>query len=368
VQVSPAGRGVWKVRADSRVGVLVGDGWEIRIRPRLDIPRLMFLVAYAVNQRGWKDILAPFEEERDEVAAIASGFSWHALRAVERGPIRGYRRRDERGDALRGRVRFADQVARGGGLPIPLEISYSDYTPDVIENRMLITAASLLLRMPRVAPIARRRLLHVRSRLHGSRVLHDWRGVRAPNITRLNEHYAPALALSERVLRDLSLSEKSGQLASATFVFDMNKVFEDFVTAAFTSSMRKHGGAVRPQVGEYSLDEEAALRLRPDIGWWDGGRCLALLDAKYKAIDDGVLRHDDAYQMLAYCTAYGLDRGYLIYAKDSGAETRTHVVRNAGTKLVVRALDVRLEPEELLAHVDQLARLVAREALVAVAA
>jgi 5-methylcytosine-specific restriction enzyme subunit McrC len=233
---------------------------------------------------------------------------------------------------------------------------------------MLITAAGLLLRMPRIAPIARRRLLHLRARLEGAHVLRDWRGVRAPSVTRLNEHYAPALALAELILRNLSLSEKSGKLTSATFVFDMNKVFEDFVTAAFTASMRKYGGTVRPQVGEYSLDEESALRLKPDIGWWDRGRCLAVLDAKYKAIDDGMLRHDDAYQMLAYCTAYGLDRGYLIYAKDTGVEPRTHVVRNAGNRLVVRALDVTREPEDLLRQVDQLADLVAANAVIPVAA
>ena len=328
----------------------------------------MFLLAYAADQSGWKDILAQFEEQPDEVAAVASGFSWHALRAVERGPIRGYERRDERRDNLRGRIRFADQVARGGGLAIPLEISYADYTADVIENRMLVTAATLLLRMPRVAPLARRRLLHVRSRLEGVRALRDWRGVRAPATTRLNEHYKPALALAELVLQNLSLSEETGELSSCTFVFNMNKVFEDFVTAAFTAAMRRHGGTVRPQVGEYSLDRGAQLRLRPDIGWWDGDRCLAVLDAKYKAIDDGLLRHDDAYQMLAYCTAYGLDRGYLVYAKDSGAEPRTHIVRNSEHRIVVRALDVELEPEALLTEVQLLADEVAHAALAAIAA
>jgi 5-methylcytosine-specific restriction enzyme subunit McrC len=174
-------------------------------------------------------------------------------------------------------------------------------------------------------------------------------------MTRLNEHYKPALALAELVLRNLSLSEETGELSSSTFVFDMNRVFEDFVTAAFTAAMRKHGGTVRAQVGEYSLDRGGRLRLRPDIGWWDGDRCLAVLDAKYKAIDDGLLRHDDAYQMLAYCTTYSLDRGYLVYAKDSGAEPRTHVVRNSEQRIVVRALDVELEPEDLLEQVEQLA-------------
>jgi 5-methylcytosine-specific restriction enzyme subunit McrC len=171
----------------------------------------------------------------------------------------------------------------------------------------------------------------------------------------LNEHYRPALALAELVLRNLSISQEKGNLESTTFVFDMNKVFEDFVTAAFTEAMRKHGGTVRPQVGQYSLDEGSRLRLKPDIGWWDGNRCLAVLDAKYKAIDDGLLRHDDAYQMLAYCTAYGLDRGYLIYARDSGAEPAAHVVRNAKTEIVVVSLDVEQEPEVLLQQVQALA-------------
>jgi 5-methylcytosine-specific restriction enzyme subunit McrC len=347
------------VRADSRVGVLVGDGWEVRIRPRLAIPRLMFLLAYAADQRGWKDVVAPFEQESDEVAAVASGFSWHASRALERGPIRGYERRDERRDGLRGRVRFADQIARGAGLPVPLEVTYSDYTPDVLENRMLVTAASLLLRMPRVATLARRRLLHVRSGLEGVRMLRDWRGIEAPAVTRLNEHYRPAIALAALVLRHLSLATEAGGVSSTTFVFDMNQVFEDFVTAAFAESMRRHGGVVRPQVGDYSLDRAGRLRLKPDIGWWSGDRCLAVLDAKYKAIDDGVLRHGDAYQMLAYCTAYGLKRGYLVYAKDTGTEATTHVVRNAETEIVVTPLDVEAEPEALLGHVAALADTVA---------
>lgn len=87
------------------------------------------------------------------------------------------------------------------------------------------------------------------------------------------------------MLRNLSLAEETGKLGSSTFVFDMNRVFEDFVTAAFTATMRKHGGSVRPQVGDFSLDRGAELRLRPDIGWWDGNRCIAVLDAKYKAIE-----------------------------------------------------------------------------------
>lgn len=359
VGVTPHVDGTWTVRADARIGVLVGDGWELRVRPRLSVPRLMFLLAYAADQTGWKNIPADFDKASDEVVALASAFSWFGNVALERGPLRGYRRRDERLDTIRGRLRFADQIAHGAGLPLPVEVTYHDFTPDVLENRMLKTAASLFLRMPRLPRPARLRLLHLRAALTGVSELRDWRAQRRPVSTRLNAHYEPALKLAELLFRSLSISQSHGETTATTFVFDMNKVFEDFVSAAFAQSMRRYGGTVRPQDKEYSLDLGGRLKLKPDIAWWVGGQCLAVLDAKYKAIDDGKLRHEDAYQMLAYCTAYALDRGYLVYAKDSGTEPTTHTVRNLGTNIAVFPLDVELEPELLLKQVDELAARVA---------
>ena len=93
-----------------------------------------------------------------------------------------------------------------------------------------------------------------------------------------------------------------------------------------------------------------------------------MLDAKYKAIDEGIMRHRDAYQMLAYCVAYGLPRGYLVYAKDSGVESRTHRIRNLDCEIVVTAIDVEQEPRDVLTQVEALAAQVARDATLALAA
>jgi 5-methylcytosine-specific restriction enzyme subunit McrC len=259
---------------------------------------------------------------------------------------------------IRGRVRFGDQLSRGGGLPLPVQVAYDDFTEDILENRMLLTASELLLRLPRIPPLARRLLQRARVVLDQVEPIQNWRGVKAPQTTRLNVAYEPALRLAELILSSASITASVGgirDIRSTTFVFDMNRVFEDFVTNAFRSSMRRYGGVVRDQVKPYSLDDAGSLSLKPDLSWWVGGKCLAVLDAKYKAIEAGLIQHPDAYQMLAYCTAYGLPRGYLIYAKDSGAEARTNVIRNSGQQIIVATLDVEKEPEELLADVARLA-------------
>jgi 5-methylcytosine-specific restriction enzyme subunit McrC len=85
----------------------------------------------------------------------------------------------------------------------------------------------------------------------------------------------------------------------------------------------------------------------------------AVVDAKYKAHTPA----QDAYQMLAYCTVYGLYHGHLVYVTGDHPPVR-HVVRNAGVEIVCHALDLSKPPEALLGQVDLLAsRIAEAEAL-----
>ena len=44
--------GTWRVTTASRVGVVVDDGWELRVSPKMNVPHLMFLLAYARDPTG----------------------------------------------------------------------------------------------------------------------------------------------------------------------------------------------------------------------------------------------------------------------------------------------------------------------------
>src|SRR4051812_29491300 len=85
----------WKLVTDSRVGVLDHGDWGLRVVPRLAVPKVMFLLGYAADPRGWRSSIAMFGRERDFFSAIASGFAHHAYRALEPAPLRGYVTVDE---------------------------------------------------------------------------------------------------------------------------------------------------------------------------------------------------------------------------------------------------------------------------------
>jgi len=353
----------WRLVTDSKVGVLDRGTWGLRVVPRLAVPKLMFLLGYAADPRGWRNSVAHFGRDRDFFVAIASGFAHHAYRALAPAPLRGYVTVDEQSPTFRGRLRVADQMART--LPLPLEVTYDDYTADIPENRMLRGATELLLRMRRVPQLARNRLLRIRATLED--VAPAAGPTEAPEITGLNERYAAALRLAELVLSSASITARHGEVASVGFVFDMNKVFEDFLSAALTEALAPYGGAVRLQYGGRYLDREQALKLIPDITWWRRGRVRAIVDAKYKRLSDSRFPNADAYQMLAYCSAFRLAEGFLVYARDAEQRSRLHHIDNSRFEIRVRAVDVERQPDAVLGQVHQLAKEIALGAPVAVA-
>lgn len=345
--------GWWKLGTDSHIGVAIGESWELRVSPRLAVPQLLFLLAYALDPKGWKDERADFEAEPDLLDAVASGFSWHALQAIGRGLLHGYVHVDERLMAVRGRIRFGDQIARSATLPLPVEVSYDDYTADIPENRILKSATLALLRLPRVPQLARKRLLKLRELLDEVEPLQRPREVKVPTFTRLNERYRPALRLAELILRAASIDAAPGRIASVAYVFDMNRVFEDFVSISLREELQPYGGEVKLQA-TFTLDTTDEIAIRPDAVWTVAGKPRAVIDAKYKALKLAGMPNADAYQMLAYCTALGLDQGSLVYAKDSGERVRNLTVRNSTCEIRVRTLDVEKKPEQLLAQVRAL--------------
>jgi 5-methylcytosine-specific restriction enzyme subunit McrC len=59
-----------------------------------------------------------------------------------------------------------------------------------------------------------------------------------------------------------------------------------------------------------------------------------------------------------YCTALGLPRGHLVYAKGNEPAVM-HVVRNVGVEIVQHALDLDQPPTDLLTDISDIAKSIA---------
>ena len=179
--------------------------------------------------------------------------------------------------------------------------------------------------------------------------------------TRLNAHYVPALRLAEIVLDATSVEPLRGTVAANGLLVSMPRLFEDFVTAALGERLTARRGRVVAQDTARSLDRDGHVPLRPDLVWYDGVRPLAVVDAKYKAEKPEGFPGADVYQLLAYCTAYGLRRGHLVYAAGNDAPP-VYRITGAGVEVTAHTLDLTASPVALLAQVDNLVVTVAEAA------
>jgi 5-methylcytosine-specific restriction enzyme subunit McrC len=344
------------LQARSIVGaVRVGSGQdcvELHVQPKVGVSRLLWLLGHARNQSGWRDDDVQLGTETGLVPAMAGMFASRCRRALAHGVQRGYQVREETLPALRGRLREADQMRARPGIPLPLEVRYDDYTADIPENRILRTAAIRLLILAAVPPGTRMALREIDRELAAAEPLPA--GTRPPDIalTRLNSHYAPALHLARLILEHASIEHYPGIHGTTGYLFDMNHVYEDWLTQALTAALESRGGTVRRQK-PLTLDEHGHVTMQTDITWWSGTRCLAVLDAKYKRLHTSGPRPEDLYQVLAYCTALGIRCGHLVYA--AGGPPRTTVIRKAGIHIYAHVLPLGSSPANILTAIDTLA-------------
>lgn len=359
---APGGHG-WLVRPMSKVGAIRVGGVEVHVAPKVDIERIVFLLGYTSAGMRWTNREVDVSVAPDLLTAVVEAFARIAERALTQGLLQGYRVREESLAVVRGRIREADQVRRRYSLMVPVEVRYDDFTVDTAENRWLRAAVLRCLRLPGLAPALRHRLLRLDLLLadvtpvRSTALLERWRP------SRLNARLQPALRLAEVIVRGTSFEPGETGLAVHGFVIDMARVFEDFVCAALGGALQGFGGTAVSQDRRWHLDVAQDVAIRPDLVWYadDGARPLAVVDAKYKAEKHSGFPDADLYQVLAYCTALGLDEGHLVYAKGNEAG-RVHEVRNAG--VVIRAHTVNLDapPTTLMGEVSDLAAAIATSA------
>ena len=343
----------WELTPSSYIGtVRLGDR-SIIVRPKIPIDRVMFLIAYAIDPKEWKNYF-DLSPAPDVLESIIPAFVHHTRRAVQRGLLQGYRHEEEALHTVRGRIRFAEQLNRRFAIPLPIEVAYDEFTEDIEENRLLKTALHRLARLPVRSDTSRKDVNALRPVFNSVELGAYRRGTPEVQYTRLNNHYRPAVELARLIIDNSSLELFHGEAAGASFLLDMNQVFEWFLFVALREALALSEREWK-RGAHLTLDVADAIRLEPDLSWWNRGRCRFVGDAKYKKLEQEGFRHADIYQMLAYCTAADLPAGLLVYAAGE-ADPAVHRIEHADKTIEIVSLDLSGCRETILNKVNHIAQ------------
>ena len=240
---------------------------------------------------------------------------------TRRGLARTYRTREANLPRLRGRILFPRHVRENLADRSRFYVGYDEFTADRPANRLIHLA------LRRLAAVVRHPAN--RQRVHQLRIMFsdvptstnlddDWARHR---VDRSMRHYDAVMPWVGLFLFGHGLATFSGPHVSRAFLFPMEEVFEDFVTAAVRRHQQRF--AVRGQGPKRHLATDAADRpvfgLKPDIALLERGQVRFILDAKWKRLDPGKRNHGvsqaDAYQLFAYGKRYGCRRVVLVYPR-----------------------------------------------------
>ena len=314
--------GQMEVTTYSWVGVVRFSSVEIRVVPKLigGNLRVLRMIEYAQDVR----LIARLRTDRSLPAEGTDLFDLVVMLLAEEtkklirdGLIRDYRSVEDSLDVMRGRLRIREQYLRRYGQLHRIECAFDEFDGDVPENQLL--AAALRAAEPRVRDLGVRN----DARVFGSIMAEvcdartrdaDWYS-RTIRYGRRNTRYRPAHELARIVLKGLALTDRidKSTVNLASFMVDMNAVFEQFVTRLVSESLAGTNLRAHAQqtVRAVILDEESGetySRIRPDLIIEDmtTGRTVPI-DVKYKLYSDKKLSSADIYQSFVY--AYAVD-GY----------------------------------------------------------
>lgn len=355
-RVSPTPEtGIWRITDVTRVGVVALDNVRLIVRPKTPLRSLIFMASYSGVQTDTRESSFDFEADRDLPSTLASALVRAIEDATNRGLLKGYVSVEETGTVIRGRWDIARQLKVRPGIPVPVELTYDDFTEDVPENRVLKAALRALVR---IEQLPRPVLDKVGTALALFSEVSDLRsaGPAAPLAeSRLNAHYQPALRLARWILEATSWAHAEGAGTGATFLLNVAKVYEDFVGRVLGATLRPAGFDVDLQVSDWRLDTDGRVHLRPDIVISKMGHVVTVADTKYKVWgqNSGTPPNADVYQALAYAVTAGAPEAHLLYVSGD-VEPRRYRIAATGTTVVAHAVSLEGEPAQVLESVRRL--------------
>ncbi|MCW3096238.1 MAG: mcrBC [Chthonomonadaceae bacterium] len=288
-------------------------------------------------------------------------FSVNLMRLWQMGPARNYESCHDELPRLKGKWRFSDQLRRPDRRHI-LSVTYDEFTVNNRFNRVLRFVVEQLWAITRDSTN--------RQRLG---TLRDWMSeVELPlmitaaemsvvRTTHLNERFTPVMNLAKLFLQGRSLELSSGRIETYAVLFDMNRLFEDFLV----NFIRRHRQAILPtelsncdllpqskgiSIHLAAKGNKPLFRLKPDLVFRSGTLFPLLMDAKYKILDpaDRTLgvNQDDFYQMFAYSQCFPSPVVLLLYPVTAATSSiplqRLEFAGKLGC-VVIGTIDLRLD-------------------------
>lgn len=313
------------VKFKQYVGVLCVGDLQIEVLPKIDNSTTginewrkylldMLKVAYKLKV----NITMPAEQQLIH-SPILDVFLQKFLDEVEtllhRGLIRTYRRVEENCNTLKGRLIFSKHIIKNLVHKERFYVERTTYDRNHICNRILYKVLTIIPDVTRNGYIRCRANSMAFQFPELNDITIDESTFSRLKFDRKTEDYSSAIEIAKLILLQYmpSLSGNDRREQALALMFDMNKLWEEYVLTQLRRRLHNH--IVKGQEIKLFWEGDSGTKtIRPDIVIEDKkGNCVMVLDTKWKCPKDNKPSDNDLKQMFVYSEYWNTQRTCLVY-------------------------------------------------------
>lgn len=337
------------IKTEAQVGIIRFADFQLNILPKIIgendsscLENLMFMLRYTKKlEIHMMDSAEISKTKQPFLEILIAHYANILLNSLQRHIPHHYETKEDNLPAVRGRILFAkNQLANMGNLA-RVYCQFDEFTSDNLLNQTFKFVAQALCLLTAV-PATRARLNKILA-IYEDVELRPISYVQAKKIL-LNRNqliFKDVLDLALLFLQHTTISLHNKTLTNLAILFDMNKLFEEFVAAALETAFP---GQVQTQKSRTIIDSiggytNTSYSIRPDILF----RNDTIIDTKYKILDlpDNKPSEADIYQMLAYNRFLNRRNIILCYPTFKQNYSQTTILETPNMRISLITIDLR---------------------------
>lgn len=234
---------------------------------------------------------------------------------LREGLIKKYKPSEGNKTALKGRLHFGKNIAYNLVHQERFYVNYTEYSLHNVFNQLLLKTLHLIPKISNTPWFSDR----------VNRILLDFPELPDCKVSsatfeklvfdRKTERYKEALLISKMLLLNYRPDISGGSENVIAILFDMNKLWEEFVYRRLKREETNFGVTVRRQQSADFWKQEMAFsskKIRPDIVITQDDKTI-IIDTKWKVMTDLIPDDGDLKQMFVYNLFWNCDRSILLY-------------------------------------------------------
>lgn len=315
------------IMADSWVGVIKYKKHQFQILPKLIcdndnagniLRNLIFMLSYVKKlQIKTSDIAKLSTAQNPFLEVLIREYANSLFECLKRITPKKYVREEDNLNYLKGKIKFTENIRYNNVNQAKFYCEYDEYSENNILNQLFLFVSTCLYNIANDS-FNKKILKFIINYYNDIKLVRfDKFKVEKIRLSRNQESFRKPFNLAKMFIENTSVDLSKNKFENITLIWDMNKLFEEFVFEIMKKNESELGWKFTAQKRKSLLvsDDDKKRNTYVDI-FAENNNDKIILDTKYKifkGIDDFL--NADVFQVSTYCLLHNTNKAVLIYPR-----------------------------------------------------